>query len=630
MRGSDNEGTPAHRRLHIGERLHLGERLHMHPAGHWRLRIGGRRRLLLGVALAVAGAGLATYFAGALRSVENSTVDLRFALRPASPTKQVLVVGIDERTLRSPGMHWPFPRSLDARAIDVLRADGARTIAYDVQFTQPTVKKQDLALYDAVARARNVVLATTEIGAHGETEVLGGNANLARAHARPAAANFYANSSGVIQKYPYAVGGLKTMAVVTAEAFGAAPLSRGDFEAGQAWIDFRGPPGTLPHVSFSQLIAGKVPPSEVAGKIVVIGATAPVLQDIHETSTGAHAGMSGPEVQASAIWTALHGNPLRSAPAWLAILAILFGAAVAPLCWRLLRPGRAFLLSLLLGGLYLVAAQLAFDAGHLLPIVYPLATLVLGALGMLLASYLHEAWDRQLAERYGALLEQTVSERTAELQDTQLEVIQRLARAGELRDEQTGMHVERVGRICEVLALGAGMTREQAERLRVASILHDVGKIGVPDRVLLKAGKLDAEEWELMKAHTTTGASLLADARSPLLQIAQDVARTHHERFDGSGYPVGLAGEQIPLVGRICAIADVFDALSTARPYKEPWPLERIVDEISRESGTHFDPRLVEVFMKVLPQLEEMVCAGRAPDAPPVALAPRVLVAPIR
>src|SRR4051794_29247541 len=141
----------------------------------------------------------------------------------------------------------------------------------------------------------------------------------------------------------------------------------------------------------------------------------------------------------------------------------------------------------------------------------------------------------------------------------------------------------------------------RAELLRHASALHDIGKIGVPDRVLLKPGKLDAEEWEIMKTHAELGASLLADSPTELLQLAEVVARTHHERWDGAGYPAGLAGEEIPLVGRISTICDVFDALTSARPYKEAWPVEDALMEIAAQRARQFDPELVDAFLGLWP-----------------------------
>jgi len=581
-------------------------------------------RLLLAVALLSAGLGALAYLTGAWAGIEHASVDTRFALRGTVHPDGVVVVGVDNRTLNTLEQRWPFPRSLDARAVEALHRDGAGTIVYDAQFTQPTVYREDLQLYEAVARAGNVILATTEIGPHGETKVLGGEANLARAHARAAAANFRANSTGVLQRYLYSVGGVKSIAVMAAEQASGRIIPASDFDHGAAWIDFPGPVGTVPTVSFSDLVQGRVPRSAVAGKIVVIGATSPVLQDIHATSVTASTGMSGPEVQADSIWTALHGNPLRDGPLWLALLTIVLAGLAIPLSCLTLRPGRALLTGVSFALAYTLLVQLAFGDGVILVATYPLATLAGSTLGAGLVSYFAETWERQMADRYGAALEDTVRRRTAELSDTQLEVISRLAQAAELRDENTGAHIERVGRVCERLALELGMSAEDAERLRIASTLHDVGKIGVPDRVLLKRGELDEGEWEEMKAHTTAGAALLAGSRSPLLQMAEVVARTHHERWDGSGYPYGLRGDEIPLVGRICAICDVFDALCSEREYKAPWPLPRVVAEIERKRGSHFDPAVVDAFLRVSGEFAggPTHASARAPAPPQSPAAP--------
>jgi putative two-component system response regulator len=174
-----------------------------------------------------------------------------------------------------------------------------------------------------------------------------------------------------------------------------------------------------------------------------------------------------------------------------------------------------------------------------------------------------------------------------------------LALAAESRDEETGEHIDRISERCYEMAKALGMSENEAELLRHASVLHDVGKIGIPDRILLKPGKLDPDEWEIMKTHAEVGASILAGSSSPFLQAAEEIARTHHERWDGSGYPSGLAGEEIPLSGRICAICDVYDALLSERPYKRAWPPAEALAEIRKQSGSHFDPGLVEVFLEL-------------------------------
>jgi putative two-component system response regulator len=201
------------------------------------------------------------------------------------------------------------------------------------------------------------------------------------------------------------------------------------------------------------------------------------------------------------------------------------------------------------------------------------------------------------------ILDQKVRERTRELADTRLEVVQRLSRVAECRDNETGMHVIRMSRYSYLLAEAMGLSINQCELLQHASPMHDIGKIGIPDSILLKPGKLDALEWEIMKTHAEIGGQLLSDSDSSLIQMAERIARTHHEKWDGSGYPHGLKGEEIPMEGRIVAICDVFDALTSERPYKEKWPVEKAVRELKDNSGIHFDPVLVSKFIEILPQV---------------------------
>lgn len=213
------------------------------------------------------------------------------------------------------------------------------------------------------------------------------------------------------------------------------------------------------------------------------------------------------------------------------------------------------------------------------------------------------------------LLEEKVRERTRELHDTRLEVIRRLGRAAEYRDNETGLHIIRMSKYAELLARHLGLPEEECDLILNASPMHDVGKLGIPDHVLKKPGKLDAAEWEVMKSHTLIGGALLAGSDSELLLAAQEIALTHHERWDGSGYPAGLAGERIPLTGRISAISDVFDALTSVRPYKRAWSLEEAVAEIRNQAGRQFDPVVVDGFLRVLPQVERIHAEFAEPPA---------------
>ncbi|WP_024930285.1 two-component system response regulator [Methylophilus sp. OH31] len=190
-----------------------------------------------------------------------------------------------------------------------------------------------------------------------------------------------------------------------------------------------------------------------------------------------------------------------------------------------------------------------------------------------------------------------------ELKRTHLELIQRLGRAAEFKDNETGMHVMRMSHVSGRLALQMGMDPHFSEQLIHAAPMHDIGKIGIPDHVLLKPGKLNNEELELMRKHPEMGAKILDNSTSPLIKLAHSVALYHHEKWDGSGYPFGLKGEAIPVEARIVAVADVFDALLNKRPYKEAWPVEDAIAEIEANRGKHFDPAVVDAMLQCLPDL---------------------------
>ncbi len=215
--------------------------------------------------------------------------------------------------------------------------------------------------------------------------------------------------------------------------------------------------------------------------------------------------------------------------------------------------------------------------------------------------------DAQLAHRLvhdqKAVLEEMVRQRTQELNDTRLQVIRRLGRAAEFRDNETGLHIIRMSKTSALLAHSLGWGEAECELMLNASPMHDIGKIGIPDNILLKPGKLEPHEWEVMKTHAAIGAELLAGDDSALLRMAKEIALAHHEKWDGSGYPNGLAGPAIPQSGRIVALADVFDALTSSRPYKRAWPVDDAVAYIRDNSGKHFDPAVVAHFESCLPEI---------------------------
>jgi response regulator RpfG family c-di-GMP phosphodiesterase len=238
------------------------------------------------------------------------------------------------------------------------------------------------------------------------------------------------------------------------------------------------------------------------------------------------------------------------------------------------------------------------------------------SVAILAASYVAVVAQRAFQTRVSEGLREEIEARTAELRDTQLEIVHRLAQAAERRDDETGAHLERIGMMTEKLALAAGMSPIEAGMMRHASVMHDVGKIGIPDSVLHKPGALTEQEWKIMRTHPLLGARILSGSNAELVQLAEQIARTHHERWDGTGYPSGLKGEEIPLAGRICAVCDVFDALVSWRPYKHAWPPAEALAEIRRQRGKHFDPRLADLFVDLVERGEIKRPTEVAPPVP--------------
>lgn len=208
---------------------------------------------------------------------------------------------------------------------------------------------------------------------------------------------------------------------------------------------------------------------------------------------------------------------------------------------------------------------------------------------------------------HSAMLEDLVQQRTEVLRQTRLQVVKRLARAAEYRDNETGNHILRMAQVSAMLAKSLGWSPAECELMSHASPMHDVGKIGIPDGILLKPGKLEPHEFKIMQTHTEIGAEILDGDDSDLINLARTIALTHHEKWDGTGYPKGLAGAAIPMAGRIVAAADVFDALTSVRPYKDAWPTEKAVNYMKESAGTHFDPEVIHHFLRCLPNIIDVM-----------------------
>jgi adenylate cyclase len=370
----------------------------------------------------------------ALARLELSSVDARYSIRGdlATPT-DVVVVGVDDVTFGETHLQWPFPRSVEAKVIDHLSAAGAKVIAEDIQYTEPTTPmpgcgapcvrlaaNEDAALgeavYNADQRNSKVVLSSTEVSANGKTNVFGGHASAVGA--RAANGNYVPDTDGVIRRFPYEIDGLETFPLVAAERALGHPIDPSSLPDKRVWIDFAGPPGAISFISFSHVLSGKFDHKAVRGRVVVVGATAPTLQDVHPTATSGGGEMSGAEIQASAIHTVLAGFPLRNGSRLLNFLAILILGLVAPFLGLRFSVATTIAAAILLGGAYAAGTQYAFDHGTILAVVYPLGALVVSTVGTLGAHYVLAALGRQRTRDTFARFvpEQVVNQLLAEAQ----------------------------------------------------------------------------------------------------------------------------------------------------------------------------------------------------------------------
>lgn len=370
-----------------------------------------KRLLLVAVTVATVGLGVLADATDVFYPLEAQSIDARFAIRGPRPSlvKDFVVVAIDEHTFdyfgtlhaKNPSIsyQWPFPRRDHAIVIDHLLAAGARLIAFDVQFTEPTDPVDDNALIEAIARAHDMVLATDAVAPGGQTDVLGGNAVLRQVGARAANSTVIADSGGVLRDMQHSYQGIDTFGVAIASNAVGHEISPKLFGGAEhpVPIDYAGPPGTVASIPYWQVYADKFPAAAVRGKIVIVGAEAPRLQDLHSTPTSGSQEMDGPEAQADIAATALAGIPLRNGPAWLNVALIVLFASVAPLLSIRIRVWRALLASLALAALFTVATQVAFDHGTIIAYTYPLLTLVLAIIATLVVVLLGEAFERQHA-----------------------------------------------------------------------------------------------------------------------------------------------------------------------------------------------------------------------------------------
>jgi adenylate cyclase len=400
-----------------------------------------RQRLIVLASIAVVAAALGVigYAARVTNSLELSSIDARFQIRGTQPApSDIVLIKVDTPTLsffareghpRVPGvgqrrLRWPFPRRLHARLIDLLRRDGASTIAFDLEFSAPTTIRDDNALIRAIRRDRgHVVLAATQVNSRGETNVLGGENVLRHFGARAGNTTLHTDPGGILRKFPFSYQKLHSFAVATVEVDTGHPVSADPIggPTKSAYVDYRGPPRTIRSVSYVSALRGAVPPRVFRDRIVVIGVTQPVIGDVHAVPTADNRLMSGPEYQANAIWTVENGFPLRPSAGVVAILLFLAFATAPPLLNLRLGPFVALAAVVLVGALYAVAVQLAFDSGTILPLTYPLVALAIAAVGSLAATTVMAAFERQwVRDTFARFVPEAVVDEVCEQTDEDL------------------------------------------------------------------------------------------------------------------------------------------------------------------------------------------------------------------
>jgi adenylate cyclase len=360
----------------------------------WRRR---RALLLVAVGVVAAGMSVAAFATRLLEGPELQVIDAHFSVRGTQkPPSDVAVVAVDSQTLQQINQTWPFPRRYEAKVIDRLHAAGARVIAVDLQFTAPQDQNDDQALAQSIYNAGNVVLTTDSVNSRGQSDILGGDQVLRELHATWGISSVKPDGDGVYRRVYYSLSGVRTFAAAAASRALSRPVTRTSFPSGgSAPIDFAGPSGTIPTYSFSDVSFGRVPAGAFKGRVVVVGASDPSLQDVHPTAASRTNLMPGPEIQATAISTILRGFPLKDAPGWLNVLLIVALAMVVPLANLRLRSWRVGALALLIAAGYVVATQLLFDGGLIVTFVYPLMAILLATVGAMGADYLFTAFEHE-------------------------------------------------------------------------------------------------------------------------------------------------------------------------------------------------------------------------------------------
>lgn len=602
---------------------------------------------------------------GLFTGIDTWLYDLVFRLRGQRPiAERVVIAAIDEKTLATFGK-WPIQRTVYASLLS--KVEGAAAVGFDVVLSEPSSDDSAVAL--ALQRHGRVVLPvyldrmlepTLPVPAFSFAAT--GHVHFEQGVDHVAREVFHTITGGDWQITSLASALLRMATGVPTTVPEAGPSGESVHQQNCHRINFYGPPGTFPHLSVAEIVAGRYPAGFFNGKIILVGLTAPGIIDLVSTPFSEDRnGMSGVELHANILNNLLDDNRIRQVPDWLrfavaalfalpiwfisgktgetrafitvAILLLLLSAG----CFSLFAAADLWLApSLLYASLSLsfivchlrqldeTASRLEKEHQAIAALIYGSRAVHTGAAGggllaLLTRKGINRNIDRlvELQRIYADNLQAAVECRTRQLEEALStiasmsdEMVLRLAWAVESKDKDTSEHTFRLGLYARLISEKLGLPEDFIDSIAFASALHDVGKIGIPDSILLKKGPLNQEEMEIIKTHCLIGMRILDKSSFPKIRMCASIALNHHERWDGTGYPNGLKGEEIPLEARIIAVCDCYDSLRSSRPYKKAYDHETtlriMLEGNSRTSPEHFDPVVLQAFRKIAPRLADI------------------------